>query len=371
MEDLHLFNAIDGRIDLDNGVIKGVSLITMGDARGHGLVVDDVTLSQLKDSLESTPSPGIKAKLNHRSGVEAVFGYINNFQVKGNKLTGDLNMLQNHKDYNQTMEQISTMPGQIGLSVAFQGDKEKQGDKTYARCKRIISVDLVADPAANPDGMFETKVDNQILNMDNPESEGQLSEVELLQQINDRLENLEGFQGDLEEAIADQLSDDDSYEESYDDSGDNDYDDGYAEEDSEYAVEVDGTDEQQYSSINDALTFLESKAQGALQAEQDFQEEKILSDIETKFEELKKENEELRFANENLEEAIELSGVNALPSSAIENLFSTDKGEGSFEFSIQQAATEVDDHNEAIRKAVEMNPRAHQDWLLSQGVYEN
>ena len=372
MEDLNLFSAIDGRVDLDNGVIKGVSLITMGDARGHGLIVDEVTLDQLKTSMEQASAPGIKAKLNHRSGVEAVFGYINNFQVKGNKLTGDLNMLQNHKDYNQTMEQISTMPGQIGLSVAFQGEKEKQGDKTYARCKRIISVDLVADPAANPDGMFETKVDNQILNMDNPEVEGQVSEVDLLQQISDRLENLEGFQGDLEEAIADQLSDDDSYEESYDDSDD--YEDSYDDaeeydESPEYAEA--GTDEQQYSSINDALTFLEAKAQGALQAEKDFEEDKILSEIELKFEELQKENEELRFANQNLEEAIELSGVDALPSSAIENLFTADKGEGSFEFSIQQASTEVDDHNEAIRKAVEMNPRAHQEWLLSQGVYEN
>lgn len=369
MEDLHLFNAIDGRIDLDNGVIKGVSLITMGDARGHGLVVDDITLKQLQDSLENTPSPGIKAKLNHRSGVEAVFGYINNFQVKGNKLTGDLNMLQHHKDYSQTMEQISTMPGQIGLSVAFQGDKEQQGNKTYARCKRIISVDLVADPAANPDGMFETKVDNQILNMNNPETEGQSAE-ELLSQINDRLGALEGFQGDLEEAIADQLSDDDGYEAESDDSYEEaDYDDGYDEAEADY--EEVGADEQQYSSINDALTFLESKAQGALQAEKDFEDEAVVSDLEMKFEALAKENEELRFANENLEEAIELGGVDALPSSAIENLFSADAKENSFEFNIQQASTEVEDPSEAIRLAVQNNPRAHQEWLFSQGVYEN
>ena len=60
-EDIHFFNAVDGRIDPDAGVVRGVSLITMGTARGHNLEVDDKTLTQLKESLDGTPPPGIKA----------------------------------------------------------------------------------------------------------------------------------------------------------------------------------------------------------------------------------------------------------------------------------------------------------------------
>jgi hypothetical protein len=368
MADINLFEALDGRIDKDNGVIKDVSLITMGDARGHGLQVDAKTLEQLKASLDSTPSPGIKAKLNHKSGVEAVFGYINNFSIQGNKLKGDLNLLQHHKDYNQTMEQISTMPGQIGLSVAFQGDKEPGKDgKIYARCKRIVSVDLVADPAANPDGMFETKVDKENHYMNEPQEAG--SAEALLEQINERLEGLEGFQSDLEEAIADQYSDADyedadagDYEEDYDHEDDYDEGDDYEAQDDEPV---------EYSSIDDALTYLEAKAEGALKAEEALQEEAMVGDLEAKFEELVNRNEELLLQNEELKNAIEMVEVSPLPSSAIENLFGVPSQEGSFAFSVQSATEKNDKPYDAIRDAVSSNPDGHRAWLVEQGVLDN
>ena len=99
-----------GRIDRDKGVVKGVSLITEGRAKGHNLEIDSETLKQLESAFNDVKNPGVKAKLNHRSGVEAVFGYITNARVEGPKLLGDLNMLKSHNDYNQTMEQIETMP---------------------------------------------------------------------------------------------------------------------------------------------------------------------------------------------------------------------------------------------------------------------
>jgi len=370
MSEINLFEALDGRIDKEGGVIRGVSLITMGDARGHGLQVDQKTLDQLKESLDHTPDPGIKAKLNHKSGVEAVFGYINNFSIQGNKLKGDLNLLRNHKDYAQTIEQISTMPGQIGLSVAFQGDKEPGDDgKIYARCKRIVSVDLVADPAANPDGMFETKVDKENHYMNEPEEQNNVES--LLAQINERLEGLEGFQGDLEEAIADQYSDDaDSHDEaddadSYDEADDA---DSYDEVDAEVDAELEPVE---YSSIDDALTYLESKAEGALQAEQEFQEKAVVDDLEIKFDELVSRNEELLLQNEELKNTLEIMEVQPLPSSAIENLFGANTEEGSFEFSVQQASTETEQPYNAIRNAVSSNPDGHRAWLIEQGVLDN
>ncbi len=366
-ESVHFFNAVDGRIDDTEGVIHGVSLITMGSARGHGLEVDDKTLQQLHQSLEDTPKPGIKAKLNHRSGVEAVFGYINNFQVVENKLIGDLHMLKSHKDYDQTMEQIKTMPGQIGLSVAFQGDKEPGKDgKVYARCKRIVSVDLVSDPAANPDGMFESKVDNDIQYMNEPEQ----TVEELLQGITERLDGVESFQGDLQDAIAEQLADDGEH--GHDDFEDAEGDDYEAPEyEDSYEDSSEELEPVEYSSLDDALTYLEAKAEGALAAEEEARENHAFDSIEGKVAELASLNEEIQMENQALREALEFNAIEPLSVSSEEYLFGADTDEGTFEFAIQQASESAERPHEAIMEAVAESPAAHREWLVRQGILEN
>lgn len=172
------FSDIIGRFDRDAGKIYGVSVITEGKAKGHDLVVDSTTLMEIKNAAESLPDGRLKTKLNHRSGVEAVFGYLENFRVDGPKLLADLRMLKSHKDFSQTFEQIESLPNQIGLSVAFVG-KEAHDEKgiKLARCREILSADLVPEPAANPTGMFEAKTEavvdtEKINNMNEPNDAG-------------------------------------------------------------------------------------------------------------------------------------------------------------------------------------------------------
>jgi phage terminase small subunit len=62
------------------------------------------------------------------------------------------------------LELAEKMPDTFGLSVSFQGEPE--GNK--ARCTKIRSVDLVADPAANPGGLFE-EVDKACRDMSKPD----------------------------------------------------------------------------------------------------------------------------------------------------------------------------------------------------------
>ena len=52
---------LEGRVDRQNGVIRGVSLITGGlTARGHELIVDDTTLAQmLASGLSKGTVPGM------------------------------------------------------------------------------------------------------------------------------------------------------------------------------------------------------------------------------------------------------------------------------------------------------------------------
>ena len=151
---IHYFHHVNGRIDRENGIIHGVSVITEGKAKGHDLYVDSKTLQTLFDAAQDKDGR-VKTKLNHKSGIEAVFGYLENWKINGPKLTADLHMLKNHKDYDQTLDQIDKLSEHIGLSVSFSGPPEVgTNGKKFARAKEILSTDLVPEPAANPTGMF-------------------------------------------------------------------------------------------------------------------------------------------------------------------------------------------------------------------------
>ena len=151
---------ITQKVDTANGVIYGVSVITSGiKARGHDLEVDSTTLSQIKECAEKLGT--VPVKWNHRTGADAVAGYLENFRIEGGKLLGDWHLLKSHSQYGQAIEMAERMPRNVGLSAAFMGEDEISGGQKKARCSELISVDLVAQPAANPDGLFEAKLPSQ------------------------------------------------------------------------------------------------------------------------------------------------------------------------------------------------------------------
>ena len=144
------------QVDAGSGVIYGVAIITSNvAAKGHDLYVDETTLRQLKECAEEKGR--VPVKWNHRTGADAVNGYLENFRIAGGKLLGDWHLLKTHDRFAQALEMAERMPGNVGLSAAFMGEDEKSGGKTYARCSELLSVDLVAQPAANPDGLFEAR----------------------------------------------------------------------------------------------------------------------------------------------------------------------------------------------------------------------
>jgi len=154
------------RVDEAQGIIYGVTVITSDvDAKGHDLRVDETTLTQLKECADTMGR--VPVKWNHRTGADAVNGYLENFRVvestsKGRpckKLLGDWYLLKSHDRYDHAIELATRMPKMIGLSAAFLGEDEVRGGKTLARCSELLSVDLVANPAANPDGLLEAKFD--------------------------------------------------------------------------------------------------------------------------------------------------------------------------------------------------------------------
>jgi len=145
------------KVDAINGVIHGVAVITSGvKARGHDLEVDAKTLSQIKECAEKLGT--VPVKWNHRTGADAVNGYLDNFRIEDAKLLGDWHLLKSHDRFAQAIEMAERMPGNVGLSAAFMGEDEMENGQKKARCSELISVDLVANPAANPSGLFEAKL---------------------------------------------------------------------------------------------------------------------------------------------------------------------------------------------------------------------
>lgn len=160
----HFFTVCNALVDATEGVIKGVSVISEGEAKGHGLQIDSETLAQVKSCSEKYAG-GLKVKLNHGSGVEAICGTLRNFRITGEKLIADLFLLKTHSDFSFLIELAETIPDTFGISIAFSGMDETKGEYTFARCQEIYSADLVSEPAANPTGLFETKVDKGAIYM--------------------------------------------------------------------------------------------------------------------------------------------------------------------------------------------------------------
>ena len=159
MDQVITFSASAGAIDAEAGVIRGVSLITKGPALGHGVMIDEKTLEQVKSAAEQYAG-GLKVKLDHSGGAGDIVGYIDALRIDGDKLLGDLHLLQSSPHRSYILEIAQRIPDTFGLSIAFSGPSEKSADglKTLQRCSEIYSVDLVSEPAANPSGFFARKL---------------------------------------------------------------------------------------------------------------------------------------------------------------------------------------------------------------------
>jgi hypothetical protein len=156
---------LTGDIDAAAATIKNVSVITVGEARGHGMQIDDKTLLQVKAAAE-TYVGGLKVKTDHYSGFNEIVGALKNFTIDGDQLRADLFLLKNHDATARIIEMAELMPDTFGLSISFSGEHEESGETVLARCSEIYSADLVDTPAANPTGLFSAKVDSMKKVMD-------------------------------------------------------------------------------------------------------------------------------------------------------------------------------------------------------------
>ncbi len=155
---------IGGKVDREKGIIFGVSVITVGEAKGHGVRIDQKTLETVKE-VASEFSGGVKVKMRHKHDGEHQnvigdsAGTLKNFSIDGNKVRADFHVFKSLDAAvkEKIFEMAETIPDQFGFSIAFSGVMEKRGEENYARCQELQSIDLSDNPAANPTGLFAAK----------------------------------------------------------------------------------------------------------------------------------------------------------------------------------------------------------------------
>jgi hypothetical protein len=166
------------------GVLRGVSIITRGEALGHQMWVDGDFLQATADAINAK-AEGLKARFTHpgmsSDGLGTYLGKVDSARVDGNRVLADLSFAEastktpdgNLADYVMTLAESA--PEDFGVSIVFDVDAEAMQALTdenttngrfvspdenngnnypHARMSALRAADVVDSPAANPDGLF-------------------------------------------------------------------------------------------------------------------------------------------------------------------------------------------------------------------------
>ncbi len=196
-------------------IIEGVSIISVGEAKGHGLFVDDITLQEVKACAESYAG-GVKVNLDHGAGIQDIVGFCDNFRIIGKKLVADLNLLETAEKRAYVLEIASRMPDTFGISIAFSGPVREKDGRSFASCTELYSADLVQTPAANPTGLFSftaKSVDTSAKQMDEDKNKMEDGEDKVsIADIIERLSALETAFGDYKKKMEEMPEDEEKME---------------------------------------------------------------------------------------------------------------------------------------------------------------
>lgn len=180
------------------GMIRGLAVVTRGEALGHDLWIDEQFLAETAAAINSAGERGIKARFTHpglsSDGLGSFLGRVSNATVDSDVVRGDLHFARSAHDTpdgdlaEYVMLLASEDPSAFGTSIVFEHDLEAEAEfelrneqeveetdrygntrrrvkfvspdprnskhLRHARLARLRAVDTVDTPAANPDGLF-------------------------------------------------------------------------------------------------------------------------------------------------------------------------------------------------------------------------
>lgn len=177
-------------IDREAGTISGFAVITVGEALGHDLWIDEVFLEQLEAADRAAGDKGFKSRFTHpglsSDGLGKFLGRSRQLYRDGDLVRGVLSMSRaaekspdgNLPEYVFALAEED--PEAFGTSIVFERDRdselrfmeantqEREGEGRrfrspdprnknnfrHARLSKLRCIDVVDEPAANPGGMF-------------------------------------------------------------------------------------------------------------------------------------------------------------------------------------------------------------------------
>lgn len=174
-----------GKVDKAKGIISDVSVMSTGEAKGHGILIDEKTLEQLSELLVGQSLP---AYVTHEGAIwgdrvtqEAGLFYGFSYDKEAGKVKGSFKAFESFKKHEEKkfdtlFELAEELPENFGVSIVFNLGLEWEledgsriesfiepdnavNDMPFARPKKVFSVDFVDRPAAN-EGLFREN-DNQ------------------------------------------------------------------------------------------------------------------------------------------------------------------------------------------------------------------
>ena len=170
-----------GRVDSELGAIYGVSVNTVGEAKGHGVWLEQSFVEDVAE-LGNALKQGLKARFGHpnmcSTALGTFIGRFKNFRVENNQCIADLYLSNEAKDtphgnlYDYVLGMAENESDMFGTSIVFTVGEQYQlndagekivdemlwddGRKVFVTCDKLHACDVVDDPAANPDGLFST-----------------------------------------------------------------------------------------------------------------------------------------------------------------------------------------------------------------------
>lgn len=173
------------KIDRENGILRDVSVIELGEAKGHGMSIDETTLKQVLD-LGNASKTGLISRFTHPGACDDAtgkrLGRVKNLRADGSRVIGDLHLADfsakspdgDLREY--VMARAEEEPDGFGMSIVFvnsptwrlsDGTETPARDRSgpiprpsnavgvqpFARVKELRGADVVDEPAATS-GMF-------------------------------------------------------------------------------------------------------------------------------------------------------------------------------------------------------------------------
>jgi len=178
------YGAGESRVDREKGVIYNAAIVTPGEAKGHGVQLDTEFVDAVVEQGNASKN-GLKMRYGHPSmsstALGTFIGRVKNFRRDGDIARADVFLSKEAKNapggdlYEYILGMAENEADMFGTSIVFKpgrrysrdedGEKDyvNPGDEPYIEMEKLIAVDMVDDPAANPDGLFSSQFNKETI----------------------------------------------------------------------------------------------------------------------------------------------------------------------------------------------------------------